>query len=120
VGSNQQKKKKLEQWVLNHKSLGLLVHSGKKNSMLFKQFFSSLFARHNKRVKVDRLVTRGDTFFFWDAFFLGGVFGRFHTNQTPFGSDFILVDPFGWGFLWLKLEPLAPRTRIPSRCSSVV
>ena len=36
------------------------------------------------------------------------MFGRFHTNQTPFGSDFFLVDPFGWGFLWLSWNHLPP------------
>ena len=43
---------------------GLLVHSGKKTPRFSNSFFSSLFARHNLGVKVDRLVTRGDTFFF--------------------------------------------------------
>lgn len=105
------KKKQLEQWVLNHKSLGLLVHSGKKNSMLFKQFFSSLFARHIKRVKVDRLVTRGDTFFFSGTpFFLGGG----GVWDVPYKSNAIWFRLFVWlthldgascGLSWNHLPP---------------
>ena len=84
VGSNQQKRKKLEKWVFNKNPWGCWYIVVKKHACFSNSILAVYFARHNKkRVNFDRLVPRGDTFFFWDAFFSGGVFGRFHI----FGSD---------------------------------
>ena len=105
------KKKQLEQWVLNHKSLGLLVHSGKKTPCFSSSFLAVYLQDISKGWKLIGWLQGVILFFFLGRLFFWGGGGVW---DVPYKSNAIWFRLFVWlthldgascGLSWNHLPP---------------